>query len=119
MTPEGTAGTRSGEAGREGAAGRGSGGKEPGGVVLRLVMPDRWLEHVARLPLSTTVEEAKEMGLRELLQRETDRPEDFYVEYAEQQVPDESRTLGELGAEDGEIFSIRAYDLGHYPRFRG
>jgi len=118
MTPEGPAGTR-GEAGGGKAAAASPGGDAPGGVVLRLVMPDRWLEHVARLPLSTTVEEAKEAGLRKLLQRETDRPEDFYVEYAEQQVPDESRTLGDLGVEDGEILSIRAYDLGHYPRFRG
>ncbi|HKK27186.1 MAG TPA: hypothetical protein VKB18_03825 [Gemmatimonadota bacterium] len=99
--------------------GRDGGGRENGGVVLRLVMPDRWLEHVTRLPLSTTLAEAKEMGLRELLQRDTDRPDDFYVEYAEQQVPDESRTLGEIGVEDGEILSIRAYDLGHYPRFAG
>lgn len=96
-------------------------GREGGrdAVVLRLIMPDRWLEHVARLERSTTVEEAKAIGLRALLQRDTDRPADFYVEYAEQQVPDETVTLGELGVEDGEILSIRAYDLGHYPAFRG
>ncbi|HKK26678.1 MAG TPA: hypothetical protein VKB18_01215 [Gemmatimonadota bacterium] len=105
--------------GEANGGGRGAGGPESGGVVLRLVMPDRWLEHVTRLPLSTTLEEAKEMGLRELLQRDTDRPEDFYVEYAEQRVPDESRTLGDIGVEHGEILSIRAYDLGHYPKFAG
>lgn len=88
-------------------------------IVLRLVMPDRWLEQVEELPLSATVEEAKRLGLRELLRRDTDDPDDFYVEYAERQVPDESVTLEELGAQPREILSIRAYDLGHYPRFQG
>lgn len=88
-------------------------------VTLRLIMPDRWLEQVTELPLGTTVEEAKELGLRDLLQRDTDHPDHFYVEYAERQVPDESLTLAELGAQDGEILSIRAYDLGHFPRFGG
>ena len=86
---------------------------------VRLVMPDRWLEHVERLPPATTVEEAKRIGLRKLLLRDTDDPDDFYVEYAERQVPDESATLAELGVRPREILSIRAYDLGHYPRFRG
>jgi hypothetical protein len=88
-------------------------------VTLRIIMPDRWLEQVTELPLGTTVEEAKRMGLRDLLQRDIDHPGHFYVEYAERQVPDESITLAELGTQDGEILSIRAYDLGHYPRFRG
>ena len=88
-------------------------------IPVRLVMPDRWLEHVEELPVTATVEEAKRLGLRKLLLRETDRPENFYVEYAERQVPDEGVTLGELGVEPREILSIRAYDLGHYPRFEG
>ncbi|MDP2481249.1 MAG: hypothetical protein Q8W51_12825 [Candidatus Palauibacterales bacterium] len=88
-------------------------------VTLRLIMPDHWLEQVTELPLGTSVQEAKRLGLRDLLQRDTDRPGDFYVEYAERRVPDESITLAELGAQDGEILSIRAYDLGHYPRFAG
>jgi hypothetical protein len=81
---------------------------------VRLVMPDRWLEHVERLPTDTTVEEAKRIGLRKLLLRDTDDPDDFYVEYAERQVPDEGVTLEELGVQPREILSIRAY-----PRFEG
>lgn len=92
---------------------------DPDTVELRLIMPDRWLEHVARLPVSTTVEEAKRLGLRELLRRDFDDPDHFYVEYAERQVPDESITLEDLGVDPREVLSIRAYDLGHYPRFRG
>ncbi len=88
-------------------------------VPVRLVMPDRWLEHVEELPLATTVEDAKRVGLRKLLQRDTDDPNDFYVEYAERQVPDESVTLEQLGLDPREILSIRAYDLGHYPRYEG
>ena len=90
-----------------------------GTLTVRLVMPDRWLEHVARLPASTSVMEAKAEGLRALLQRDVDDPDDYYVEYAERQVADESRTLAEIGFRPREILSIRAYDLGHYRRFEG
>lgn len=88
-------------------------------IVVRLVMPDRWLEHVVELPGSTTVSEAKRLGLREMLQRTTDDPDDFYVEYAEREVRDESISLDDLEVRPREILSIRAYDLGHYRPFRG
>ncbi len=88
-------------------------------LTVRLIMPDRWLEHVAELPSTTTLDEAKRLGLRSLLLRDTDDPADFYVEYAEKRLPDESLTLAELGVQDREALSIRAYDLGHYPRFGG
>lgn len=87
-------------------------------LVLRLAMPDRWLEHVAEFPADATVADAKAVGLREMLQRTVD-PADFYTEYAEREVVDESITLRELGAQPRELLSIRAYDLGHYPRFEG
>lgn len=88
-------------------------------LTVRLIMPDRWLEHVAELSPDTTVAEAKRIGLREMLQRSSDDPSEFYTEYAEREIVDETRTLGELGIRPREILSIRAYDLGHYPRFRG
>ena len=88
-------------------------------LVVRLVMPDRWLEHVVELPRSTRVVEAKELGLRQMLLRGSDDPADFYTEYAECRLHDESITLGELGIRPREILSIRAFDLGHYPRFEG
>lgn len=88
-------------------------------VTVRLVMPDRWLEHVAELPSATSVAAAKAAGLRALLQRDVDDPADYYVEYAERQVRDESRTLADIGFRPREILSIRAYDLGHYRRFEG
>jgi hypothetical protein len=88
-------------------------------VTVRLVMPDRWLEHVAQLPSDTAVADAKAIGLRTLLQRDGDDPADYYVEYAERQVQDESRSLAEIGFRPREILSIRAYDLGHYRRFEG
>lgn len=105
-TPTPTADPRSGEAPGE-------------SIIVRLVMPDRWLEHVTELPLSTPVREAKETGLREMLLRTGDDPDDFYVEYAERRVADESLTLREVGILEREILSIRAFDLGHYPRFTG
>ena len=88
-------------------------------LTVRLSMPDRWLEHVAELPATTTVAEAKRIGLQAMLLRDTDDADDFYVEYAEKQVPEESMTLAELGVQSREALSIRAFDLGHYPRFRG
>jgi len=88
-------------------------------IVVRLVMPDRWLEHVAELPSDTPVVAAKAEGLRALLQRDSDNPADFYVEYAERQVADETQTLADIGFQAREILAIRAYDLGHYRRFEG
>lgn len=88
-------------------------------TTVRLVMPDRWLEQVVELPTDISVADTKAEGLRLLLQRNVDDPADYYVEYAERQVPDESLTLAEIGFQSREIFAIRAYDLGHYPRFSG
>ncbi len=82
-------------------------------------MPDRWLEQVEELPIATTVAEAKKIGLRGMLQRTSDDSADFYVEFAEKEIRDESVTLGDLAMRPGEILSIRAYDLGHPPPFRG
>lgn len=90
-----------------------------GTLTVRLVMPDRWLEHVAELPRSTSVKDAKAEGLLALLQRDVDDPDDYYVEYAERQVKDETQTLAQIGFRPREILSIRAYDLGHYRRFEG
>lgn len=88
-------------------------------VTVRLVMPDRWLEQVEQLPVSLTVREAKALGLRLLMQRSTDVPSDYYVEYAERRVRNEDLSLADLGFRPREILSIRAYDLGHYKRFEG
>jgi len=88
-------------------------------VTVRLVMPDRWLEQVEQLPVSVTVREAKALGLRLLMQRSTDDPSDYYVEYAERRVRNEDLSLADLGFRPREILSIRAYDLGHYKRFEG
>ena len=88
-------------------------------VTVRLVMPDRWLEQVEELPLTTRVRDAKALGLQLLLQRETDDPEDYYVEYAERRVRNEDSTLAEIGVRPRGILAIRAYDLGHYRRFEG
>lgn len=88
-------------------------------VSVRLIMPDRWLEQVEELPLAMTVGEAKARALRALLRRATDDPDDYYVEYAEKEVRDESVTLGQLGLRPRGVLSIRPYDLGHYPPFRG
>lgn len=88
-------------------------------LTVRLLMPDRWLEQVVELPATTTVAEAKALGLRELLQRTSDDPSDFYTEYAEHEIVDESRSLADVGIGPRGVLSIRAYDLGHYPRFGG
>ena len=88
-------------------------------VTVRMVMPDRWLEQVEDIPGSTSVRDVKALGLRTMLQRSSDDPADFYVEYAERRVRDEDVSLAELGFRTREILAIRAYDLGHYKRFEG
>ena len=88
-------------------------------VTVRLVMPDRWLEHVAELAPDTPVAAAKQLGLRAMLLRESDDPADFFVEYAERKVADESESLEQIGFRSRDILSIRAYDLGHYRPFKG
>lgn len=90
-----------------------------GTVTVRLVMPDRWLEHIAELPAQTTVEDAKQAGLRAMLLRDTDDPSDYYVEYAERKVSDEAASLDAIGFRSRDILCIRAYDLGHYRPFEG
>jgi hypothetical protein len=90
-----------------------------GAITVRLIMPDRWLEHVADLPMETTIAQAKLLGLREMLQRSSDDPAAYYTEYAEREIVDESCTLADLGIRPRDVLSIRAYDLGHYPRFNG
>lgn len=90
-----------------------------GALTVRLIMPDRWLEHVVELPPDTTIAEAKVLGLRRMLERSSDDPAAYYTEYAEREIVDESRTLADIGMRPRGILSIRAYDLGHYPRFRG
>jgi len=88
-------------------------------ITVRMVMPDRWLEQVEDIPGSTSVRDVKALGLRTMLQRSSDDPADFYIEYAERRVRDEDVSLAELGFRTREILAIRAYDLGHYKRFEG
>jgi hypothetical protein len=88
-------------------------------VTVRLVMPDRWLEHIVELPADTAVADAKRLGLRAMLLRDTDDPADYFVEYAERKVDDESASLEAIGFRSRDILSIRAYDLGHYRPFQG
>ncbi len=88
-------------------------------VTVRMVMPDRWLEQVEDLPVSMPVRDVKALGLRMMLRRATDDPDDFYLEYAERRVRNEDASLEELGFRSRDILAIRAYDLGHRRRFDG
>tara|TARA_B100001013_G_C24538039_1_gene413468 strand:+ start:539 stop:820 length:282 start_codon:yes stop_codon:yes gene_type:complete len=88
-------------------------------IIIRLIMPDRWLEHVVELATETTVAEAKALGITEMLQRSSDNPADFYAEFAEREITDETQTLDEVGLQSRGMIAIRAYDLGHYRRFKG
>jgi len=91
----------------------------PDHITVRLTMPDRWLEQVTELSPDTTISQAKELGIREMLQRASDDPADFYVEYSEKEISDESRSLAEVGVPSRGVLSIRPYDLGHNRRFHG
>ena len=90
-----------------------------GTVTVRLSDSRHIALHIPAPPARTTVEDAKRLGLRAMLLRETDDPGDYYVEYAERKVPDEAVSLGAIGFRSRDIFCIRAYDLGHYRAFEG
>ena len=74
---------------------------------------------MVELATDTTVAEAKALGITEMLQRTSDNPADFYAEFAEREITDETQTLDEAGLQSRDMLSIRAYDLGHYRRFEG
>lgn len=86
---------------------------------LRVVMPDLWRDGRMELAPETPISELKERALPELLKRTDFDPSEYYVEYFENEVLDESKTLADLGVEDGGMLSIRPYDLDHPPPFRG
>lgn len=86
---------------------------------VRLAMPDRWLECVVEMPMTATVGEAKRKGLESMLLRKIENPDDFYVDFAEKRVRNEGVTLAALGVSANSALFIRAYDLGHYPDFKG
>ena len=88
-------------------------------ITVRLMMPDRWLEHVVDLPADMAVADAKALGIRAMLQRSSDDPADFYTEFAEREIRDEARSLSDVGLTSRGVLSIRAYDIGHNRRFRG
>ncbi|MCG8469749.1 MAG: hypothetical protein MJB57_16340 [Gemmatimonadetes bacterium] len=88
-------------------------------ITVRLMMPDRWLEHVVDLPADMSVADAKALGIRAMLQRSSDDPADFYTEFAEREIRDEARSLSDVGLTSRGVLSIRAYDIGHNRRFRG
>ncbi len=46
-------------------------------------------------------------------------PADYYVEYFEKEILDESHTLADLGVPDGGVITIRPYDLDHPAPFQG
>ena len=84
------------------------------------MMPDRWLEHVAELP--GRHHRGGGQGVRDSARccsAPPDDPADFYTEYAERRIRDETRTLADVGMPPRGVLSIRAYDPGHYPPFRG
>lgn len=54
-----------------------------------------------------------------MLLRTVDNPDDFYVDFAEKRVRNEATTLASLGVAANSALFIRAYDLGHYPDFKG
>ena len=90
-----------------------------GSLRLRVVMPDLWRDSRMEFAPDTPISEIKTKALPELLGKKDADPSDYYVEYFEKEVIDESRTLADLGVQDGGMISIREHDLDHPPPFRG
>ena len=86
---------------------------------IKVVMPDLWREESLEVSPDKPVSELKRELLPKLLKGADGEPSDYYVEYFEKEVLDESKTLGELGVADKSVVLIRPYDLDHPPPFRG
>lgn len=86
---------------------------------IKVVMPDLWREESLEVSADKPVAELKQELLPKLLKGADGDPSDYYVEYFEKEVLDESKTLDELGVTDRGVVLIRPYDLDHPPPFRG
>jgi hypothetical protein len=86
---------------------------------IRVIVPDTWTEKKVELPTDTAVGAIKEQFLAELLGASDVDPGDYYVEYFEKEVLDESTTLADLGVAENGVISLRPYDMDHPPPFKG
>jgi hypothetical protein len=86
---------------------------------IRVIAPDLWQERKMEFAPATSVSEIKARALPELLGKSDVDPAGYYVEYFEQEVLDESRTLADLGVPEGGVIAIRPYDLDHPAPFQG
>ncbi|MEE8551131.1 MAG: hypothetical protein V3T08_07760 [Gemmatimonadota bacterium] len=86
---------------------------------IRVIMPDLWREQQMEFAPNTPVGKIKKKALPELLRTSDADPSDYYVEYFEKEILDESQTLAALGVPKGGVISIRPYDADHPAPFRG
>lgn len=86
---------------------------------VRCIFPDGWLETRLELPHDTPLDEVKRRALEGILKTREFGPDEYYIEFREGEVSNESMTLRELGVADGSVVSIRRYDLHHPPPYRG
>lgn len=91
----------------------------PDTLTIRVIMPDLWRDSKLQFPSETPVAKIKEKALPELLRKTDVEPSDYYVEYFEKEVLDESRTLADLGVPEGGVISIRPFDADHPAPFSG
>ena len=86
---------------------------------IRVIAPDLWREKKLKFAPDTPVAAIKQQVLPELVGRRDVDPSGYYVEYFEKEIPDESRTLADLGVGENGVISLRPYDLDHPAPFRG
>ncbi|KPK81953.1 MAG: hypothetical protein AMS25_04430 [Gemmatimonas sp. SM23_52] len=86
---------------------------------IRVIAPDLWRERKMEFAPATSVREIKVSALPDLLGRSDVDPADYYVEYFEREVLDESRTLADLGVPEDAVISIRPYDVDHPAPYQG
>ena len=86
---------------------------------IRVVLPDLWREERMKVAANTPIAQIKETALPALLGKDETNPADYYVEYFEKEVLDESQTLADLGVPESGVILIRPYDLDHPAPFSG
>ncbi|MGD8697990.1 MAG: hypothetical protein PVJ43_01785 [Gemmatimonadales bacterium] len=90
-----------------------------GKLRVRVAMPDLWREQRMEFAPDTPVSQVKHQALPALLQESDVDTSDYYVEYFEKEVLDETRTLADLGVPPNGVILLRPYDMDHPAPFNG
>ncbi len=90
-----------------------------GMLQIRVTAPDLWREQKMEFAPDTTVGTVKQQALPALLRKSDVDPSNYFVEYFEKEILDESRTLADLQVPANGVISLRPHSMDHPAPFNG